>query len=75
MLFDEAYGVAALSVYPVADGLNLLAFPPGDPGGQRQRLFYGLPGFLRAGPLLIPVSQAAMGQGEPFVKLDRILKL
>ena len=57
MRFDEAYGVTALSIYPVANSLNLLAFPTGDPRGQCQRLNYILPGFLRAGPLLIPKAR------------------
>ncbi len=75
MHLDEGYRVTPLPLYPEADSFDLLAFPTRDPGCQSQRLFYGLPGFFRAGALLVPVGEATMGQGEALVEVDRLLKL
>jgi hypothetical protein len=74
MLFDQGDGVAAPAVYPVTDGFDLLAFPAGDSGDQGKRLDQGLLGILGTGPLLVPIGQATVGHGEPFVQFDRFLK-
>ena len=56
MLFYKGDGVLASPIYPVADGFDLMPFPTGAPGRQRQRLNHGLFGVLQMGPLLIPIG-------------------
>jgi len=67
MLFYKGDGVLASSTYPVTDCFDLLPFPTGAPGSQRQRLNHGLFGVFQTGPLLIPIGEAAVGHREPFV--------
>ena len=69
MFLYQLNGISALSIDPKVNGLNLLAFPATDSRGQSQRPFRSALGVFRAGLLLAPVSQTAMGHGEPFIQL------
>ena len=74
MFFYEADRISASPEYPMTDRFDQLAFPTSDSGGQIQSFDHGLLGFIWESPLLIPVCEATMGQGEPFVQVDRFLK-
>ena len=78
MLFYKGDGVLASPIYPVADGFDLMPFPTGAPGRQRQRLNHGLFGVLQMGPLLIPIggqpwaiaNPSSSSTGNPHISLS-----